>query len=117
MKNLLLLISISISTAIHAQIISDFTLPNVSDGSIISLSGFRDAKGIVVIFTSNNCPYAKLYEDRILNLYKLYSESGLKVILINSNSPLISPEDKILEMKSKAVAKKFPFPYLAGVQK
>ena len=113
MKPALFFICITINSALSAQIISDFTLQNVSDESTISLSSYSDSKGVVVIFTSNNCPYSKLYENRILELYRAYSGSGLSFILINSNSPQISPEDQMPKMKSKATKKSYPFPYLA----
>lgn len=94
------------------QIISDFSLTNAIDESSVSLSSYRNAKGIAVIFTSNNCPYAELYEDRILNLYAKYASAGIKVLLINSNNPALSPADKKPRMKDKAASKAYPFPYL-----
>jgi peroxiredoxin len=43
----------------------DFQLKNI-DGKIVSLGSIPNAKGYIVVFTCNHCPYAKAYEDRII---------------------------------------------------
>ena len=48
---------------------ADFSLKNV-DGKMVSLSDFTEAKGFIVVFTCNHCPYAKKYEDRFIELDK-----------------------------------------------
>ncbi|NJO89007.1 MAG: redoxin domain-containing protein, partial [Chloroflexia bacterium] len=53
----------------------DFKLKNV-DGKMISPEDYADAKGFIVIFTCNTCPYAVAYEDRILELNKKYDKKG-----------------------------------------
>jgi len=90
---------------------TDFSLKNV-DGKMVSLSDFNDAKGFIVVFTCNQCPYAKAYEDRIIALDKKYNVKGYPVIAINSNDPEVSPTDTYAEMQIKAKAKNFPYPYL-----
>lgn len=90
---------------------TDFQLKNV-DGKMISLSDFKDAKGYIVIFDCNTCPYSKAYNDRIIALNKKYASKGFPVITINSNDPSISPGDSFDEMKSRANKKKYDFPYL-----
>ena len=88
-----------------------FTLSNV-DGNFISLSDYKGAKGLLVVFTCNHCPYAQIYEQRIINLHKKYAPLGIPVLAINPNSPLIVPEDSYEEMQKRAKAKKYPFAYL-----
>ena len=88
-----------------------FKLKNV-DGKFLSLDDFEDAKGFVVIFTCNNCPYAIAYEDRIIDLHNKYSKKGFPVIAVNPNDPGVSPGDSFEAMKVKAEEKSFPFPYL-----
>jgi peroxiredoxin len=90
---------------------SDFNLMNV-DGSMVSLDDFKDAKGYIVIFTCNTCPYAKAYESRIIALHNKYAPRGFPVIAINPNSPDVQPGDSFEAMKERASSKKFPFPYL-----
>lgn len=90
---------------------SDFKLKNV-DGKMVSLSDFKTAKGFIVIFTCNHCPYAKKYEDRIMELDKKYKEQGYPVIAINPNDPNIQAEDGYQEMIERAAQRGFTFPYL-----
>lgn len=90
---------------------SDFKLKNV-DGKMVSLKDFPNAKGYVVVFTCNNCPYAKAYQDRIIELDKKYKAKGFPVIAINSNDPSLSPEDSYDKMVIRAKEKKYSFPYL-----
>ena len=84
----------------------DFKLKNV-DGKMVSLSDYEDAKGFIVIFTCNHCPYAKLYEDRIIELNNKYAPKGYPVIAINPNDPVVQPEDSYDEMKVRAKEKGF----------
>ncbi len=90
---------------------SDFSLKNI-DGKMVSLSDFPKAKGFVVIFTCNHCPFAKAYENRIIEIDKKYSKKGYPVIAINPNDPEIIPEDSYEAMKVRASDKGFTFPYL-----
>lgn len=89
----------------------DFSLKN-TDGKMISLSDFRDAKGFILIFTCNSCPYAIAYEDRIIALDAKYKSKGYPVIAINPNDPAMQPKDSYDAMITRANEKKFTFPYL-----
>ncbi|MFP7656629.1 thioredoxin family protein [Chryseobacterium proteolyticum] len=90
---------------------TDFKLKNI-DGKIVSLSDYKSAKGFIIIFTCNHCPYAKKYEDRIIALDKKYKEQGYPVIAINPNDPNVQPEDGYQQMIERAKQKGFTFPYL-----
>jgi peroxiredoxin len=90
---------------------TDFKLKNI-DGKTVSLSNFKDAKGFLIIFTCNTCPYAVAYEDRIIALDKKYSKKGVPVIAINPNNPEKQPKDSYEDMKIRAKEKGFTFPYL-----
>ena len=89
----------------------EFSLKNI-DGNMVSMSDYPDAKGFIVIFTCNECPYAKLYEDRINDLNKKYAPKGYPVIAINPNDPVRAPGDSFEKMKERASQKDFTFPYL-----
>ena len=89
----------------------DFSLKGI-DGKMHSLSEIKNAKGYIVIFTCNHCPYAKMYEDRIVALHNTYSKKGYPVIAINPNDPEVVPEDSFEEMKIRAKEKNFTFNYL-----
>lgn len=90
---------------------ADFSLPGV-DGRKVSLTDFGDAKGFIVVFTCNTCPYAKAYEDRIIALDKKYKSQGYPVIAINPTDPATQPKDNLEAMKVRAKEKGFTFPYL-----
>jgi len=92
------------------DVAADFKLKNV-DGKMVSLADI-DAKGYIVIFTCNHCPFSIAYEDRIIALDKLYKAKGYPVIAINPNDPEVQPKDSFDAMKQRAKEKKFTFPYL-----
>ncbi|MBO6879116.1 thioredoxin family protein [Winogradskyella sp.] len=93
------------------DIATDFSLENI-DGKMVSLSDYKDAKGFIVIFTCNTCPYAVAYEDRIEALNKKYASQGYPVIAIMPNNTDVKPGDNMEAMKARAKAKGFTFPYL-----
>lgn len=88
-----------------------FSLKNI-DGKMVSPEDYPGAKGFIVVFTANTCPYAIAYEDRLIALGKKYNSKGYPVIAINPNSPLASSGDTFEKMKEKAKTKGFSFPYL-----
>ncbi len=89
----------------------DFSLKNV-DGRMVSLSDYKNVSGYIVVFTCNHCPYAQLYEQRIMDLSKKYASKGFPLIAINPNSPAVVSEDSYEEMQKRAKQKKYTFPYL-----
>jgi len=98
----------------------DFSLPGV-DGKTYSLSSFKNAEILVIVFTCNHCPTAQAYEDRIIQLTKNYSNKGVAVVAIMPNDPksirldelgYTDLGDSFEEMKIRAKEKHFNFPYL-----
>jgi peroxiredoxin len=89
----------------------DFKLKNI-DGQYVSLADFKEAKGFIVVFTCNHCPFSKMYEDRIIALDKKYKPLGYPVVAINPNDPKQQPEDSFDKMIERAKEKGFTFPYL-----
>ena len=90
---------------------ADFKLKNIDD-KLFSLADQKDAKGFIVIFTCNHCPYAVKYEDRIVALNDKYEKLGYPVVAINPNDPVAYPDDNFANMKKRAKSKSFTFPYL-----
>ncbi|MDT0690613.1 thioredoxin family protein [Salegentibacter sp. F188] len=90
---------------------NDFNLKNV-DGSMVSLSDYPNAKGFIVIFTCNTCPFAMASEDRIVALDQEFKEKGYPVMAINPNNPEVQPDDTFDKMQQKADEAGFTFPYL-----
>lgn len=89
----------------------DFKLKNVN-GKDVSLADYKDAKGYIVVFTCNHCPFSVKYEDRIIALDKKYRSLGYPVIAINPNDAATHESDNFENMKKRAREKKFTFPYL-----
>ncbi len=93
----------------------DFSLRNV-DGRMVSLSELSAqdpaTKGFIVVFTCNTCPYAVMYEDRLIALHETYAPKGWPVVAIQPNDPGLKPGDSLEEMKIRAKEKGFPFVYL-----
>lgn len=90
---------------------TDFNLKNV-DNQMVSLANYNDAKGFIVIFTCNTCPYSVAYEDRINELDEKYKTKGYPVIAINPNNPDVKKGDGFSDMQVRAKEKGFTFPYL-----
>ena len=92
---------------------TDFELKNV-DGNKVSMGSMKysSAKGFIVVFTCNHCPFAKKYEQRIMDLDKKFASQGFPVIAINPNDPNREPEDSFDNMVKRAKEKGYTFPYL-----
>ena len=119
-KTILMLFVVVIATAFTnkalegykvGDTIEDFKLKNIDD-KMVSLSDYTTAKGFVIIFTCNMCPYSVANEDRIIALDKKYKKLGFPVIAINPNDPKASRGDGFEDMKVRASEKGFTFPYL-----
>ena len=98
----------------------DFKLPGV-DGKTYTLKDFSKAKLLVIVFTSNHCPTAQAYEERIKKLVDDYASRGVAIVAINPNhAPAVrldelgytDLDDTFEAMKIRAAHRKFNFPYL-----
>ncbi|WP_341221689.1 redoxin domain-containing protein [Polaribacter atrinae] len=94
------------------DVATDFQLKNV-DETTFSLSDIKDAKGYIVVFTCNECPFAKMYEDRLISLHNTYAPQGYSVITINPNVSEDNDRESFGAMQKRAKEKGFPFVYLA----
>jgi peroxiredoxin len=90
---------------------TDFKLKNI-DGKYVSMSDYPYAKGFVVIFTCNHCPYAQAYQDRMIQLDKKYKALYYPLLAISSSDPAIVPDDSYELMVKKAKEQAYTFPYL-----
>ncbi len=88
-----------------------FTLKGV-DGKMVSPADHKGAKGYIVTFTCNHCPYSVMYEDRLIELHNNMVKQGYPVIAINPNDPAAEPKDSYEGMITRAEEKGFPFAYL-----
>ena len=92
--------------------VNNFSLKSTSGGTV-SLNDYANAKGVIVVFTSNHCPFAKAYEDRIIALHNKFASQNFPVIAINPSDPATQQDDTLDKMKERATSKNYPHPYLA----
>lgn len=89
----------------------DFRLPDTT-GKMISLSNFKNAPALVVVFMCNHCPYVKHLRGGLAQLARDYSTRGVAVVGISSNDVANYPADSPAKMAEEAKAAGYIFPYL-----
>lgn len=110
MKTLLTIIFSFSTVYMAAQHVSDFTLEDANTQKAISLSDYQDHKAVVIIFTSNVCPYAVYYEGRITQLINEFEGKGVQFVLINSHT---EDKESSEQMTNKIKTWGLKTPYLA----
>jgi peroxiredoxin len=98
------------STTLGAQA-PPFRLP-ATDGDTYALQDIAGAKGTVVVFICNHCPYVKAVIDRLVQDARTLMAEGIGFAAICSNDAENYPEDSFADMKRFAEKSNFPFPYL-----
>lgn len=88
-----------------------FELPG-TDGANHALSSFADARLLVIIVSCNHCPYVVAYEERMVALSREYRPKGVQFVAINANDTSRYPDDGMPQMRERAKARQFDFPYL-----
>ncbi len=83
-----------------------------TDGKMHSLDSVKGAKGTAVVFTCNECPFSKGYEDRLIALAKEFQPKGIGFVAINANDAKIVPGDGFEFMVKRAKDKNLPYPYV-----
>jgi peroxiredoxin len=111
MRNYFLLLILAIAISAKGQTINDFQLLSTS-GKNFKLSDNANAKGYIVVFTSNNCPFAKLYPERLKALNKKYEPLGIPLVCIRSTDTTVMDEDVYEKMIELTKREQFNFPYL-----
>jgi peroxiredoxin len=88
----------------------DFSGLQGTDGKAHALADYKDKDVLVVCITTNHCPVAIAYQDRINEFARKYAGPDSKVgfIAINVNK---SEEDSLPKMKERSKEKGFVFPY------
>ncbi|PYG00340.1 MULTISPECIES: thioredoxin family protein [unclassified Thioalkalivibrio] len=89
----------------------NFQLPDVVSGETISLDSFPDAKGYMIAFICNHCPFVQLIRHEFARYGREYTEKGIAVIAINSNDIEAVPEDAPDAMRDDARRFGYKFPY------
>ncbi len=89
----------------------DFSMVNV-DGTTVTLGDFSDAKGLLVMFICNHCPFVKHIANELSRLAVEYLPQGIAVVGISSNDSSKYPEDSPEQMVHEAEQRGYIFPYL-----
>jgi len=88
-----------------------FSLVNAVDGKTYTFTP-GDRKLSVVFFTCNQCPYAKAFEPRLIEIANAYRTKGVSFYAIDPNDDNRHAEETLANMKDRAVSKGYPYPYL-----
>ncbi|MDO8484274.1 MAG: thioredoxin family protein [Candidatus Limnocylindrales bacterium] len=83
-----------------------------TDGRRYGFSSFADRDMLVLIFSSNRCPTAKAYGERMNALQREYGPRGVQVLAINSNDPHLYPDEGYPRMIERAAEDGYTFPYV-----
>lgn len=84
---------------------ADYKMKDVS-GKDVSLNEAKTAKGLLVIFSCNTCPYVKLSETRIKEYSDFCVANGIGCILVNSNEAQRTEDDSFDKMTAYYGAQK-----------
>jgi len=104
-----------VKKSVIGKSISKIELLNV-DGSMYNIDSMKGAKGFMVVFTCNHCPFAKLYPERLNALHRKFEKLGVPLIAINSMDSIVYEEETFSLMRSKSAESKFEFAYLQDGQ-
>ena len=77
-----------------------------------SYESLKGAKGILVMFICNHCPYVLHMQDALVAVGNKYLELGIGVVAISSNDAVAYPDDDPVKMEQFALRLGFKFPYL-----
>lgn len=89
----------------------DFSLINI-DGRTVSLKDFPNAKGLLVAFICNHCPFVIHIRSEFAKFAREYQAQGIAIVAINSNDVAAHPADSPDKMKAEAESAGYLFPYL-----
>ncbi|MEO8381507.1 MAG: thioredoxin family protein [Acidobacteriota bacterium] len=85
-----------------------FSLVNARDGATVAMKP-DDGNTKVVIFSCNQCPFAKAFEPRIVDIARKFQQQGVRFYVVDSND---ASGETLADMKGRADEKDYPFPYL-----
>lgn len=85
------------------------------DGRTYGFSTFADRQAVVLIFSSNRCPTAKAYAERMNALQRDYVARGVQMLAINANDPHLYPDESFPRMVERAAEDGYTFPYTVDV--
>lgn len=90
---------------------ADIKLTDVS-GKIVSLKNTVNKNGLLVMFSSNACPFVVKNQRRTIRVANLALKKQIGVVILNSNEAQRGDEDSFEAMKSYAAEQKYDWPYV-----
>jgi hypothetical protein len=109
MKKMFVLLACFTGSYAFSQQVNNFKLVNVLNDQPVSPENYPSCAGMVIIFTSNACPYDEYYRNRISKLSQAYQDR-VPVLLVNAHT---APEESKENMVKKARQLNLSIPYLA----
>ena len=91
-----------------------FALPD-TDGTVVVLDPAGSA-ATVVVFTSNGCPYARAWHDRIQAVAREYGARDVRLLQVVSNDDADHPEDSVDAMRARVEAGELAGPFLRDAE-
>lgn len=88
-----------------------FALPDPA-GRTWSLDDIAGARGTLVSFVCNHCPYVRHIAPRLGAVAARWIKAGIGVVGINSNDATSYPDDRPDRMATQAVEWNWTFPYV-----
>jgi peroxiredoxin len=90
----------------------DFSLHNVVNNELVTPTSFPQAKGLLVIFMCNHCPFVLHLRKALADFGREYQAKGLAIVGISSNDVIAYPQDGPDKMKIEHAQAGYTFPYL-----
>ena len=89
----------------------DFSL-NQAGGGVYASAENQSLKGMVLVFTCNHCPFARLYTERLNRLSRTCDSAGVQLLAINAMDTLVYEDETLEAMTQRAQTEGWEFPYL-----
>jgi peroxiredoxin len=90
---------------------TDYKMTDIS-GKQYSIADVKGENGVLVMFSSNTCPFVIKWEGRYIETKKWADQNKVGMIVLNSNCANRNGVDSMEEMKKHAAAKGYNFPYV-----
>jgi peroxiredoxin len=75
---------------------------------------YDSARIVILVFTSNRCPVATAYQDRLKATQEEYADEEVQVVAVNVGR---GAAESLPKMKERAAAAGFNFPYLLDAER
>jgi hypothetical protein len=113
------LITLALSLEVSAQKLEPGQVASHTDqkmtcvsGKTFSIADVAGEKGVLVLFSSNACPFVLKWHGRYNDLKQWADQHKVGMIVVNSNEKNRAGVDSFEEMKKLAAGKGYKFPYV-----